>query len=99
MMTYYKGLIALRKSSPLFTESGVIRTFDIDTKTGFMAVKFEKDTNSALLILNPTTAAVSYTVDGIWNSYVDGVNAGVNVLSTVNGSVSVPAYSAIVLMK
>lgn len=100
MAMYYKGLIALRKSSPLFTSpSGVTQTFDIDSKTGIMSVLYSLDGATAMMILNPTASAIDYTIDGAWNVYVDGINAGTSVLSLASDLVSVPGYSAVVLMK
>lgn len=101
MMQYYKGLIALRKSSDLFTASaGVAHMFDVDSSTGFMAVKYDNHRgNYALLILNPTSSAVSYSLDGEWRMYADGSTASAQAISTVSGTIQIPAYSAIVLRK
>lgn len=101
MMQYYKGLIALRKSSDLFTASaGVAHMFDVDSSTGFMAVKYDNHRgNYALLILNPTSSAVSYSLDGEWRMYADGSTASAQAISTVSGTIQIPAYSAIVLHK
>lgn len=101
MMQYYKGLIALRKSSDLFTASaGVAHMFDVDSSTGFMAVKYDNHRgNYALLILNPTSSAVSYSLDGEWRMYADGSTASAQAISTESGTIQIPAYSAIVLRK
>ncbi len=101
MMQYYKGLIALRKSSNLFTAPiGVAHMFDVDASTGFMAIKYDNHRGDyALVILNPTASAVSYKLDGEWQMYADGSHAGAEALSSVSGTIEIPAYSAIVLRK
>lgn len=101
MMNYYKGLIALRKSSELFTAPvGIAHNFQINRKNGFMTVLYDNHKgNYALLILNPTSDPVQHPVNANWKMYVDGTDVSVNPLSTVSDFVTVPAYSAVVLMK
>lgn len=97
---YYKGLIEMRKSVSLFTaQSGVEHKFDIDRDTGFMAVEYTDGTNRAMVLINPDSSAVSYTLKGNWNLIVDGNQAGSKTIRTDTGSVSVPGVSVLVYVE
>lgn len=96
---YYKGLIEMRKSVGLFTSMEKTNcVFNVDRSSGFMDITITGGDNSALVILNPSMEAVSFTVRGEWNLLVDGNNAGSESLRKVSGEISVPALTALILV-
>ncbi len=99
MMQYYQGLIDIRKNFGLFTDNSI----PMSTTTlsdGAVAITFDNyEGGIATVILNPTDSAISYTLDrGNWNIVCDGVHAGTEIIDTVEGEVSVPAYSAVIVV-
>lgn len=97
---YYKGLIEMRKSVSLFTaQSGVDHDFEIDRTTGFMAVEYSDGVNRAMVLINPDSATVSYTLDGNWNLIADGNQAGSKTIRTDSGDISVPGVSILVYVE
>ena len=60
-----------------------------------MAALFENaQGQKALVVLNPTDAAMTYELDGNWNLVADATHAGTAVLAEESGSVTVDACSA-----
>ncbi len=101
MMRYYQGLIAMRNAYGIFRANGddVTITFE-DLPGGGMVVKYVATTGEeAIVLINPTNAADTYTLEGSWKLVVDGTRAGAEVLETVTGSVSVAACSVMVFVK
>ena len=99
MMQYYKGLIAIRKNFDVFADNST----PISTSTlsdGAVAITFNNGNGGiATVILNPTNAAITHTLEGgSWNIVCDGVHAGIEVIDTVEGEVSIPAYSAVIIV-
>ncbi len=99
MMLYYKELIKVRKSYELFTsEDTEIIATELTDKA--VAITLDgKDKGVALVVANPNTDAMSYVLDGEWLLLIDGVAAREGEAQTVSGTIDVPAYSAIVLIK
>lgn len=95
MMNFYKGLIALRKSSSVLCGYNNTVTF-ADRSGGVLAVTIN---NSVLVVLNPTKASISQTLSGEWMLVSDGNNVDANGLGTKTGSIEVPAYTAFILTK
>ena len=83
MMTYYKGLIALRK-----TVGGEASVKEL--AGGALVVTIGE---SAVMIINPTDSELSYTLEGEWQLMADGENAGTEPLSTATGKVTVAPVS------
>lgn len=83
MMTYYKGLIALRK-----TLSGEVTVKEL--ADGALAVTIG---DNALVLINPTDSDLSYTLEGDWQLMADGETAGTTPLSTATGKVTVEPVS------
>ncbi len=98
MMQYYKGLIEIRRSFGLFTDNSV----PVSTTTlsdGAVAITFNNEIEIATVILNPTDAAITYTLDnGSWKIVCDGIHAGAKIIDTVEGEISIPAYSAVIVV-
>ena len=100
MMLYYKGLIELRKEYSIFRSNGddVTITFE-NLSGGGMAVKYVSTTGEkALVLINPTGSADSYTLEGGWNLLADGTRAGADFLEHLSGEVSVDARSVMIFV-
>ena len=97
MMLYYKHLIDVRKTYSIFTNNSSTIT-EVKTTNGRVAVLFEDELDGkALLISNPTSADMTYELDGTWYMVVNGVDASAEPV-LCEGSITVPAYSAIILV-
>ena len=97
MMLYYKHLIDVRKTYSIFTNNSSTIT-EVKTTNGRVAVLFEDQLDGkALLISNPTSADMTYELDGTWYMVVNGVDASAEPV-LCEGSITVPAYSAIILV-
>ena len=97
MMLYYKHLINVRKTYSIFTNNSSTIT-EVKTTNGRVAVLFENEIDGkALLISNPTSAEMTYELDGTWYMVVNGVDASAEPV-LCEESITVPAYSAIILV-
>ena len=94
-MRYYAGLIALRKAYGIFRSNGddVTITFGELAGGGMTVTYTAADGAKALVLINPTTQADTFTLDGEWNLVATGTEAGAEVIKTESGSVTVDAYS------
>ena len=101
MMRYYQGLIALRKHYDIFRSNGedVTVTFEKLSGGGMVAKFVAADGREALVVINPTADADTYTLTGSWNLVADGTRAGASVLDTMSGEVSVAACSVLIFVK
>ena len=90
MMRYYQGLIEMREHYEIFrSRNSSIITFE-SLPCGGMAVKFDDGNgNRAIVLINPTNSADSYTLSGEWKLVVDGKQAGSEVIETATGKVTV----------
>jgi len=95
MMRYYQGLIAMRKEYEIFRGAEDVTVTFTNLSGGAMAALFENaQGQKALVVLNPTDAAMTYELDGNWNLVADATHAGTSVLAEESGSVTVDACSA-----
>ena len=101
MMRYYKGLIEMRKAYGIFRSDGSDVTITFESMDGGVLVASftASDGSKAMVILNPTDAAVSYTLEGEWNLVANGTQAGAETISTESGVVSVEAMSILVFVQ
>ena len=98
MMTFYKGLIRLRKTYGIFTTLSTAVTAT-DLKDGRYAVTIDNHMGGkAMIIINPTGETMSYTTSGSWNMLSDGETVFADSPVAVSGEISVAAYSAVVLI-
>ena len=68
MMTYYKGLIAMRKTySILGTDNSVTITFDRFGSDGLVVLYEAANGEKAVALINPTPQPFSYTLEGEWS--------------------------------
>lgn len=105
---YYKGLIQLRKkyaSLRYMTAAEVNQHVELLKPQGknviVVHINDAEKQEELLLIFNPNRAAVEVSIpEGSWNILVQGEQAGVDALGTVDaGNISVAPISAMVLAK
>ena len=97
MLNYYKNLIKVRKTYGVFTDVNSTLT-ETKLNDGKCTVLFESaNGDKALVISNPTSAPMNYELEAGWYMVVNGVDGNATP-SLCEGSVTVPAYSAIVLV-
>ena len=89
-MLYYKGLIEMRKTYPIFTDPKSVISSEKIGNNGSVAIKIEDSFGGkVLVIINPTETNLTYTLEGEWNLIVDSKRASSSVLSRESGNVSV----------
>ncbi len=97
MMLYYKGLLAMRSQYEIFRGNGDVKVSFGMLTGGGMTVEMKDDKgNEALVLINPTARAASYTLDGQWNLVATGTEAGAQVMRTDSDKVTVEAGSILV---
>ena len=104
---YYQGLIAFRKAHPILrltsadaVSNAVTAMENLDSNVNAFHIKGGEIDDDLFVIFNPRKETTTVTLpEGNWDVYVDGVKAGTTVLRTVEGSVTVDAISAMVLVK
>ena len=95
MAQYYAGLIQMRQAYSIFRSDGSDVSVSFTSLTGGgLAVRFSAtDGREAVVLINPTDYADTYTLSGSWNLVADGTQAGSAVISTDSGTVTVDACS------
>ena len=112
VVDYYKGLIAFRKAHSVLrlqtAEEVAAHVTEIKTSLDQDVAMFqitgegvEGETADAIFVVfNPNAEAREITLpEGKWNIYINGEDAGTEVLGTANGTVTVDAISAMVLVQ
>ena len=90
-MLYYKGLIEMRKTFDIFTDTATQVAAE-ETGSGILAVTFDDGKGGkALALINPHNTGLPYTLEGQWNLVADGTSAGAAVQTAESGSVTVEA--------
>ena len=111
VVNYYKGLIAFRKAHSALrmqtaeeVGANITRLSGLaDEVLGFQinAAAVEGETAEQILVyFNPNPEATEITLpEGNWNIYINGEDAGTEVLAKASGTVNVDAISAMVLVQ
>ena len=97
MMTYYKGLIEMRRASKVLTaNSGVTITAQTDGNN--ISVIFDGGSKDKVVaVINNTKTAYEYNLpDGDWSLVANASQAGAAELVSANGRVTVDAQSVFV---
>ena len=105
--SYYQGLIAFRKAHPILrlttaeaVNNAVTVMEDLDSNVNAFHINGGEIDDNLFIIFNPRKESTTITLpEGKWDVYVDGVKAGTTVLRTVEGSVTVDAISAMILVE
>ena len=94
-MLYYKGLIEMRKAFPIFTSPNTKVTNVEELKSGMAIITFDDGNGGqALVVLNPHSTTLPYTLEGQWHLVADATRAGSAVLDTHTGSQNATGISA-----
>ncbi len=105
---YYKGLIAFRKAHPalrMTEQSEILASMKaLETGSNDVIAIVNNGGNGEdakiLSIFNAGTTEATVTLpEGQWNVFVNGTTAGTEVIETVEGTVTVTATSAMILVK
>ena len=98
MMRYYAGLIQMRQAYSIFRSTGddVTISFSSLPNGGIVAHYAGSNGQEAIVLINSSDAADTYTLSGSWNLVANGQQAGKDVISTDSGAVTVDAYSILV---
>ncbi|MBR2047401.1 MAG: type I pullulanase [Oscillospiraceae bacterium] len=106
---YYAGLIAFRKAHPALrmttpeeVAAQITELKGLESSVlGFhIAPGANGEETGLVVIFNPRTAATTVTLpEGLWEIYVDGEKAGLEVLGSAEGTLEVAPISACVLVQ
>ena len=104
---YYQGLIAFRKAHPILrltsaeaVNAAVVPMEGLASNVNAFHIKGGDMDDDLFVIFNPRKETTTVTLpEGTWDVQIDGVKAGTTVLRSVEGSVTVDAISAMVLVK
>ncbi len=103
LIDYYKGLIKLRKTYKAFRRAKTEQIKFIDKLQNEFSIGFVIETikEKFIVLMNADqNNADTFTLpEGSWNILVNGNKAGIEEISTVSGSVNIPAVSGLVLLK
>ena len=95
-MLYYKGLIEMRKAYPIFTDLGTTVTHE-ELGSGVVAVTFDDGNGGkALVLINPHSQELPYTLDGEWYLVANSEKAGAEVMEAHEGNVLVNSIGVMV---
>ena len=109
VVDYYTGLIAFRKAHPALRMTSaeevdqyitVLKDLEFNVNAFHIAPGANGEESSIVVIFNPRAEATTVTLpEGIWDIYIDGENAGTEILGFAEGSVEVAPISACVLVQ
>ena len=105
--SYYQGLIAFRKAHPALrltsaeaVAASITSMSDLDNNVNAFHIDGGEIDDDLFVIFNPRAESTTITLpEGKWDVYVEGSSAGTTVLRTVEGTVTVDAISAMVLVQ
>ena len=103
---YYQGLIAFRKAHPALrltsaeaVSQSVIKLENLDSNVQGFHIKGGDIDSDMVVIFNPRKESTTVTLpEGKWDIYVEGDKSGTAVLRSAEGTVTVEAISAMVLV-
>ena len=99
MYKYYAGLTAIRTSFDIFSNHNVKFTAGGNSDNmGIYVLIDDGYGGKAVVVINPQSSAINYTLDGTYHLVCDGTKAGITSLGTRSGNISIPAYSAYILV-
>jgi len=97
MMLFYKDIIRVRNTYGIFkTLNTAVMSNELGN--GRAAITLDNHAGAkAMVITNPTGDAMTYNLNGEWSMVIDGV-APMSSPKACSGSISIPAYTAVVLL-
>jgi geranylgeranyl pyrophosphate synthase len=99
MSVFYKGLIEMRKAFHILSDIDAYVSGEAigDDGKAYISIS-DNDGNEAFILLNPTAAVMTFGLDKSWNMICNGESAGKDVIGVVDHEVTIPSYSAVVLV-
>ena len=98
MMRYYQELIRVRQEYAIFRTLNTAVIANTSYGEGRVAITLDNHAGGkALIVSNPTGEAMTYNVSGNWHMIVNGVDV-MDAPEAVTGSITVPAYTAVVFV-
>ncbi len=98
MMQYYKGLVAIRNDIDIFTAKNVDFTTENLNYDSFSIKINDFNGGKAIVLVNPSNANLSYTLDDNYVMICNGTVAGTTSLGSRSGNITVPGCTAIILV-
>ena len=99
MFKYYAGLSAIRTKFDIFTNhKASFMVYEHNDNLGYNIIITDSNGGKAIVIVNPQSTSINFTLDGTYNLICDGVTAGTTSLGTKSGNINIPAYSAYILV-
>lgn len=97
---FYKGLIEMRKAYSIFTDNNTSVSGETITETdGRAYVVIDNNMGGrSLVVMNPTAEDMTYELERSWNMICDGTKVSAEVIDVVSDRITVPSYSAVVLV-
>ena len=90
-MMYYKGLIAMRKGLSIFTTTNTA-VYASELGGGAVAITLDNHAGGkALIVINPKSTGITYTLNGTWNLVADSAQAGAECIRTETGAITLDA--------
>ena len=98
MMLYYQELIRIRQTYSIFRTNNTAIAANTSLGDGKVDITIDNHQGGkARVIANPTGEAMTYSVSGDWYMVVNGVSVMASP-EAVNGTITIPAYAAVVLL-
>ena len=99
MFQYYAGLSAIRTSFDIFTNHKASFTaYEHGDNLGYNIIITDSNGGKAVVVINPQSTSINFTLDGTYHMVCNGVQAGTSSLGTYSGSITVPAYTAYIFV-
>jgi pullulanase len=93
-MRYYQGLIRMRKHFSIFTDRNAQIVNVEQLGSGVVAITFDDGQGGqALVVINPHSTALPYTLSGEWNLVADATQAGDTVIRRDSGEITMDSIS------
>ena len=98
MFKYYAGLCAIRTDFDIFTNYATFVTYEHNDNSGFNIIISDGRGGKAVVVVNPQTNDINFTLDGTYHMVCNGSQAGTTSLGTYSGQIKVSGYSAYIFV-
>ena len=94
---YFQELLKIRRDYEIFTYANSVVYANLLAETITIFIVNTSTNEKILIIANPTSKEVTYTLDGNWYMIANGIENTEDASKICEGKVSIPAYTAIIL--
>ena len=98
MVEYYKGLVAMRKANPIFSDVDTRITKVADLGSAGYVLHYELGNQEAYVLVNASSSPVSYNLSGSWKLIATVDESNINRTHN-GGNTNVPAGGILVYVK